>query len=111
MRWTCRGGNKAFYVSPEGNFQYCYHVAPLRPFAEITGQDIRNSRGPKGCEDGCGVDCMIRTSLPFSNRAWVIGHEMGERALALGRRLGLTGSKTSRVGSPSAPAVGPRDPA
>jgi len=36
MRWTCRGGNKAFYVSPEGNFQYCYHVAPLRPFAQVT---------------------------------------------------------------------------
>jgi hypothetical protein len=95
MRWTCRGGNKAFYVSPEGDFQYCYHVAPLRPFAQVTTQDIRNSRGRKGCEDGCGVDCMIRTSLPFSNRGWVIGHEMAERARGLGSRLGLTGLKTT----------------
>ena len=38
---------------------------------------------------------MIRTSLPFSNRAWVIGHEVGERVRGLGGRLGLTGSKTT----------------
>jgi len=104
MRWRCLGGNKAFYVSPEGDFQYCFHVPPLRPFAEITAQDIRNSRGPKGCEDGCGVDCMIRTSLPFSNRAWVIGHEIAERVRGLGSRIGRAGSQ------PTVRADGSHDP-
>jgi MoaA/NifB/PqqE/SkfB family radical SAM enzyme len=86
-RWRCLGGNKAFYVSPEGNFQSCTHVPPLRPFAEVTAQDIRSQRSRKGCEDGCGVDCMVRTSLPFSNRAWVIGHEIAERVRGLRERL------------------------
>ncbi len=94
MQWTCLGGNKAFYVSPEGDFHYCYHVAPLRPFAEVTAQDIRSLRGHKGCEDGCGVDCMIRTSLPFSRRSWVIGHEIAERVRGLGSRLGRARSKS-----------------
>lgn len=87
MRWTCMGGHKAFYISPEGDFQYCYHVPPLRPFAEITAKDIRDLRTAKGCENGCGVDCMVRTALPFSNRPWVIGHELAERVRSLGRRL------------------------
>jgi MoaA/NifB/PqqE/SkfB family radical SAM enzyme len=86
MRWTCMGGHKAFYISPEGQFQYCYHVPPLRPFSEVTAQDIRSSRATKGCESGCGVDCMVRTALPFSNRAWVIGHELAERVRGLGNR-------------------------
>jgi MoaA/NifB/PqqE/SkfB family radical SAM enzyme len=94
MQWTCLGGNKAFYVSPKGDFHYCYHVAPLRPFAEVTAQDIRSLRGHKGCEDGCGVDCMIRTSLPFSRRSWVIGHEIAERVRGLGSRLGRARSKS-----------------
>jgi hypothetical protein len=104
MSWTCLGGNKAFYVSPEGNFQYCYHVTPMRPFADVTAQDIRSLRGRKGCEDGCGVDCMIRTSLPFSNRAWVVGQEIAERVRGLGSRLGRVGSKAT------APEDGARDP-
>jgi MoaA/NifB/PqqE/SkfB family radical SAM enzyme len=105
MQWTCLGGNKAFYVSPEGDFHYCYHVAPLRPFAEVTAQDIRSLRGHKGCEDGCGVDCMIRTSLPFSRRTWVIGHEIAERVRGLGSRLGRARSKST------APTNEPADPA
>jgi len=87
MRWTCQGGHKAFYVSPEGNFQYCFHVPPLRPFLEITRQDIGRLGESKGCESGCGVDCMIRTSLPFSRRLWLIKHELAERVRSLKTRI------------------------
>jgi MoaA/NifB/PqqE/SkfB family radical SAM enzyme len=102
MRWACRGSNKAFYVSPEGNIQNSYHVDPLRPFAEVTSQDIRRLQGAKGCEDGCGVDCMIRTSLPFSNRTWVVGHELAERVRGLWSRLGPAPARSP--GSASKPS-------
>ena len=38
MDWTCQAGNKCFYVSAEGNFQFCYHV-PSTPQAD--GRDAR----------------------------------------------------------------------
>jgi MoaA/NifB/PqqE/SkfB family radical SAM enzyme len=87
VRWTCMGGHKAFAVSPEGNLHACAHVPALRPFMEVTAKDLRQLRRPKGCEQGCGVDCMMRTSLPFSNRAWVVGLELAERVRGLGSWL------------------------
>src|SRR5438874_2452939 len=30
MDWTCQAGNKCFYVSADGNFQFCYHVPSTR---------------------------------------------------------------------------------
>ncbi len=83
--WTCQGGHKAFYVSPEGNFHYCYHTDPVGPFANVTRAQIKANRQRKGCEDGCGVDCMVRTSLPFSRRPWVIKTEILERLGPVGR--------------------------
>ncbi len=88
MRWTCMGGHKAFYVSPTGDLHFCYHVAPHRPFAAVTAREMSRLREPKGCEKDCGVDCMVRTALPFSNRPWVIGHELAERWRSLTGRLG-----------------------
>lgn len=87
MRWTCMGGHKAFYVSPLGDLHFCYHVAPHRPFATITAREMSELRHPKGCENGCGVDCMVRTALPFSNRPWVIRHELAQRWHGLTGRL------------------------
>jgi MoaA/NifB/PqqE/SkfB family radical SAM enzyme len=96
--WKCQGGQKAFYVSPEGNFHYCYHTDPVASFADVTRAQIKANHVAKGCEDGCGVDCMVRTSLPFSRRGWVIKTELLER---LGRpgRLFLPGAGTRSVGS------------
>jgi MoaA/NifB/PqqE/SkfB family radical SAM enzyme len=89
--WTCQGGHKAFYVSPEGDFHYCYHVAPAGKLDQVTRAQIKGNRAAKGCEAGCGVDCMVRTSLPFSRRWWVIGTELGERVRATLRAIGLGG--------------------
>jgi MoaA/NifB/PqqE/SkfB family radical SAM enzyme len=68
MDWTCQAGNKCFYVSAEGHFQFCYHVPSTRLLADVTREELARNRGRKGCESNCGVDCVIHTSLPFSNR-------------------------------------------
>jgi MoaA/NifB/PqqE/SkfB family radical SAM enzyme len=96
--WKCQGGCKAFYVSPEGNLHYCYHTDPIGAFAETTRAQIKANRGAKGCEDGCGVDCMVRTSLPFSRRPWVIETELRERLRGLGRLLLPSGGRRT-IGS------------
>jgi MoaA/NifB/PqqE/SkfB family radical SAM enzyme len=87
LGWRCEGGHKAFYVSPEGNFHYCCHTVPVAPLARVTRAYMREIGGPKGCEEGCGVDCMIRTSLPFSRRGWAFTVEATERLRGLGRWL------------------------
>jgi MoaA/NifB/PqqE/SkfB family radical SAM enzyme len=80
MDWTCQAGNKCFYVSADGNFQYCYHVPSTRKLMDVTRDEIAGNRGKKGCEENCGVDCVIHTSLPFSNRTDLIGMEVKRRA-------------------------------
>jgi MoaA/NifB/PqqE/SkfB family radical SAM enzyme len=80
MDWTCQGGNKCFYVSAEGNFQYCYHVPSTRKLMDVTREEMAGNRGKKGCEENCGVDCVIHTSLPFSNRSELVGMEVKRRA-------------------------------
>ena len=80
MDWTCQGGNKCFYVSADGNFQYCYHVPSTRNLMDVTREEMAGNRGKKGCEENCGVDCVIHTSLPFSNRTDLIGMEVRRRA-------------------------------
>jgi MoaA/NifB/PqqE/SkfB family radical SAM enzyme len=107
--WKCQGGQKAFYVSPEGNFHYCYHTDPIGPFADVTRAQIKANHGAKGCEDGCGVDCMVRTSLPFSRRAWVIRTELRERFRRPGR-LFLPGAETRSVGSLGSSSPGTQVP-
>ena len=87
--WTCKAGEKCFYVSPEGHFHYCAHVAPVAHFADITPEDLARGGRPKGCETNCGVDCVVHTSLPFSNLGEVVGSELGGRLGALRSRAGL----------------------
>jgi MoaA/NifB/PqqE/SkfB family radical SAM enzyme len=109
LAWKCQGGRKAFYVSPEGDFHYCYHTDPVGKFAEVTRAHVKANRQAKGCEEGCGVDCMVRTSLPFSRRWWVIGTELGERVRGLVRLVGLNGERrTSGSLGSSSPGTPPQ---
>jgi len=78
--WTCQGGSKCFYVSAEGKFQYCYHVPSTRDLMAVTPAELAGNRGKKGCEDNCGVDCVVHTSLPFSNRGELVANEVKRRA-------------------------------
>ncbi len=107
--WKCQGGHKAFYVSPEGDLHYCYHTDKVAKFADVTRAHIKRNREAKGCEAGCGVDCMVRTSLPFSRRWWVIGSEAVERVRGLGRWVGLSGeTRTSGSSDSSSQGTPPR---
>jgi MoaA/NifB/PqqE/SkfB family radical SAM enzyme len=81
--WTCEAGNKCFYISPEGNFHFCYHIPSTRPFLSVTNEELAGYRTKKGCEKDCGVDCVLQTSLPYRNRGLVILTEARERLAAV----------------------------
>ncbi len=83
MEWTCQAGSKCFYVSAEGHFQLCYHVPSTLPLMDVTRDHLAKNRGKKGCESQCGVDCVVHTSLPFSNRTDLIKLEVKRRASQL----------------------------
>jgi len=86
--WTCRAGQKCFYVSPEGRFHFCYHVPAAAELASVSQADLAAWGGPKGCERGCGVDCVIHTSMPFSSFGAVLASESAGRWSALRTALG-----------------------
>jgi MoaA/NifB/PqqE/SkfB family radical SAM enzyme len=81
--WTCLAGQKCFYVAPDGKYHYCAHVPPAGDFTALTSDDIAKAGAVKGCETNCGVDCVIHTSLPFSQLGGVIAAEAGARLGAL----------------------------
>ena len=83
MEWTCQAGSKCFYVSAEGHFQLCYHVPSTQLLMDTTREHLAANRGKKGCEENCGVDCVVHTSLPFSNRTDLIKLEVKRRASQL----------------------------
>jgi len=73
--WTCRAGQKCFYISPEGRFHFCYHVPAVADFVDVTPADLERWGGAKGCEQSCGVDCVVHTSMPFSSPLSVAASE------------------------------------
>jgi hypothetical protein len=46
---------------------------------DVTRGELAGNRGKKGCEENCGVDCVIHTSLPFSNRGDLVKAEVKRR--------------------------------
>lgn len=65
--WTCVGGYKAFYVDSKGGFRVCSHMPSERKLKHINNRVLRDYRGKKkGCEQMCGVSCMIINSFPYS---------------------------------------------
>ena len=53
------------------------------PFAQVTRETLAGNRGKKGCETNCGVDCVLSTSLPYSNLATVAGIEARDGLLQI----------------------------
>jgi MoaA/NifB/PqqE/SkfB family radical SAM enzyme len=96
--WTCKAGEKCFYVAPDGQFHYCAHVPPAGDFASITADDLARAGGPKGCEQNCGVDCVVHTSMPFSSPGAVARSELGARFATLKERAGLRLPVLGRAG-------------
>jgi MoaA/NifB/PqqE/SkfB family radical SAM enzyme len=90
-KWTCQAGQKSFYVSPEGNFHFCYHVPSAMELEVVTPSDLAAWGRAKGCESGCGVDCCVQTSLPFSKTLSTLSSEVR------GRFGGLVGAVRARL--------------
>jgi MoaA/NifB/PqqE/SkfB family radical SAM enzyme len=64
--WRCRAGSRFLYVDEVGHVQYCSAQRGRLdiPLAEYTKMDLRReSRTDKGCEEGCAMLCVYRTSL------------------------------------------------
>jgi MoaA/NifB/PqqE/SkfB family radical SAM enzyme len=75
--WTCEGGCKAFYVDTEGGFRVCSHKHPEIKFEDVNMSIIRNNHGKrKGCEENCGVSCMIVNSFPFCRLGYVVKSDL-----------------------------------
>lgn len=87
MDWTCLAGSKCYYVSPEGHFQFCFHIPSDRDFMQVTRKELSSYTGKKGCEENCGVDCVINTVLPYSNKLDVLRIEASERLSAAKERI------------------------
>lgn len=66
IEWRCEGGCKAFYVDSGGIFCYCSHRSTGIPFLKVDNKVLhKNHFRKKGCEENCGVSCMITNSFPF----------------------------------------------
>lgn len=64
--WRCRAGARFLYVDEDGRVQYCSAQRGRldKPLADYTKADLqREYRAEKGCEEGCAILCVYRTSL------------------------------------------------
>lgn len=63
--WKCRAGSRSLYIDEFGNVQLCsaQRGGLNKPVVEYTWDDIKaQSESYKGCEEGCAIDCVFRTS-------------------------------------------------
>jgi len=63
--WRCRAGARYLYVDEFGNAQLCsaQRGRLSKPIMQYTHEDIRqHSRIYKGCEAGCSLFCVYRSS-------------------------------------------------
>lgn len=64
--WRCRAGARFLYVDEDGRVQYCSAQRGRLgvPLADYTRANLkREYRSDKGCEQGCALLCVYRTSL------------------------------------------------
>lgn len=74
--WTCLGGSKCMYITTEGELRPCAHVASGRQLLDVTRAELSRERGKKkGCEQSCGVGCVVQASLPYSEPSAVLRAE------------------------------------
>ena len=66
MDWTCQAGNKCFYVSADGDFHFCYHVAAADACSR------RHARDPGGEPRQEGLRGELRRRLRAEHVAAVL---------------------------------------
>jgi MoaA/NifB/PqqE/SkfB family radical SAM enzyme len=80
VEWTCMGGYKLFFVSAQGRFWICSMVHTDRHILDVTLEDLYANYRKKSCQDGCGVYCVVSTSMIVEQPAGVVGREIVARA-------------------------------
>src|SRR5690606_699349 len=65
--WTCTAGYKYFFVSAQGKFWLCSQVRTERDIMDVTPEILRSYNTRKDCQSGCGVYCIIDTSLAVND--------------------------------------------
>ncbi len=69
--WICRAGARSLYIDEFGKVQLCASQRGRlnKPLEQYTWDDIEvQSKTPKGCEEGCAVDCVFRVSQVDNNK-------------------------------------------
>jgi MoaA/NifB/PqqE/SkfB family radical SAM enzyme len=75
MDWTCTAGYKYFFVSAKGKLWLCSQVRTEKHIMDVTPEDLRAYNGKKDCQKGCGVYCIVDTSLGISHPAEYVARE------------------------------------
>lgn len=66
--WECVAGYKYFFVSAKGEFWMCsMNRTPGTDILAVTREMLRSFKGPKPCQDGCGVYCIVGLSIGRAN--------------------------------------------
>ena len=88
--WTCLAGYKYFFVSASGKFWLCsMRQVPGVPLLDVTPALLESYFGPKECQDGCGVYCVVSESLASSHRGRYLTDRATDAVESVRRLLGF----------------------
>ena len=88
--WVCAGGYKLFFVSAKGRFMECSMRPTTRHILDMTNDDLKAYHRRKSCQTGCGVYCVISTSMFIEKPLSFVSGEIGPR---LAQNFGGAASK------------------
>lgn len=97
--WECVAGYKYFFVSAKGEFWQCsMNRTPAINILDVTPELLRSFKGPKPCQDGCGVYCIVGLSI---GRQHPVQYAMKE-AQGMPRRLAASAMARLKPAEPAA---------
>ncbi len=79
VEWTCTAGFKIFFVSASGQFWLCSMRSTDKHILQVTLEDLQENYRKKSCQDGCGVYCVVSTSMIYEQPLRIIGREAWSR--------------------------------
>ncbi|OGG54083.1 MAG: hypothetical protein A3F84_17590 [Candidatus Handelsmanbacteria bacterium RIFCSPLOWO2_12_FULL_64_10] len=78
--WTCVAGYKYFFVSAKGEFWLCStNRRPALDIMSVTPDLLRSYFHKKACQAGCGVYCIVETSMFCNHPVRFLLHEGRDR--------------------------------
>jgi len=81
--WTCTGGFKLFFVSAKGVFMECSMKPTPHHIEDVTPELMRSFYKKKDCQRGCGVYCVVGTSMFYERPVKYVAGEVMPRARQL----------------------------